>query len=92
MDKMDLLEYLQAYHKTEDEAISAYELGELFNLDKRGVRLVVTDLRANGFTVCSSHAGYWYSEDEADVSKTIRRLQAQINGTQRAVDGMRGSL
>ena len=86
---MDLLEYLQIHHKSEDNAISAFDLGQLFNLDKRGVRLVVTGLRSEGYTVCSSNKGYWYSEAEEDIEKTIRRLRAQITGTQKAIDGLR---
>lgn len=85
----NIAEYLRDYHREEDEAIKSRELRGLFNLSDRQVRLVVNDLRRNGVPICSSLEGYWYSEDEADITKTINRMEAQIDNMERSIAGLR---
>lgn len=80
--------HLKDYYTTEDNAISAGGLGELYNLTKRQVRMVVTSLRKEGFPICSSNMGYWYGKNKKDVEKTVNRLEAQITNMQKAVNGL----
>lgn len=85
----DIKDHLKQCYKTEDTAISAGDLGELYNLTKRGVRAVVTILRQEGYPICSSNNGYWYSTNLTDIEKTAKRLEAQAVNMIRAVDGLR---
>lgn len=84
----EIMCHLRAGYTTEDEAINARELGELYNLTKREIRMVVTALRKEGYPICSSNNGYWYGKNEKDVDKTVKRLEAQIANMQEAVDGL----
>ena len=90
MDKgNDLLEYLQDHHTEEINAVGARELSILFNATQRGIRALVTDLRKEGYPVCSSNSGYWYSEDPEDIEKTVARMEAQMDKMEQAVAGLK---
>ena len=90
MDKgNDLLEYLQDHHTEEINAVGARELSTLFNITQRGLRSLVTELRKEGYPVCSSNSGYWYSEDEEDIRKTVDRMEAQMEKMEQAVAGLK---
>lgn len=86
---VDVMEYLKEYHCKEAEAVKSRELGTLFNLTNRGVRNLVSKLRQDGVPVCSSNNGYWYSEDEADITRTIKRLADQVLNMRLAIDGLK---
>ena len=93
MDKgKDLIDYLQECHFEESKAVSARELSTLFNVTQRGIRLLVTELRKEGYPVCSSNSGYWYSEDPEDINKTVSRMEAQIEKMAQAVAGLKTGL
>lgn len=85
----DLIEYLQENHTEELNAVGARELSTLFNITQRGLRTLVTELRKEGYPVCSSNSGYWYSEDEEDIRKTVARMEAQMEKMEQAVTGLK---
>ena len=85
----DILETLQNWHTCEATALPGKELATRFNTTRRGVRMVVTRLRQEGYPICSSDNGYWYGKDAEDIEKTARRLESQIHGMSLAIDGLR---
>lgn len=85
----DLIEYLQENHTEENKAVGARELSILFNTTQRGIRALVTELRKEGYPVCSSNSGYWYSEDPEDIEKTVARMEAQMDKMEQAVAGLK---
>lgn len=85
----EIQEYLQEFHKSEGKAVSAGDLATLFNLTKRSLRSVITELRKEHYPICSSNYGYWYSTDQEDIDKTVRRLETQADNMNRAVEGLR---
>ena len=84
----DIVEYLAGYHSTEDTAIKARELRALFNLQDKQLRNVISVLRQNGEPICSSSNGYWYSQEPEDISKTIRRMEAQVLNMRHSIAGL----
>lgn len=89
----DVAEYLQEHHSTEENAVKSRDLCIIFNLiDNRHVRNIVTSLRQEGVPICSSSNGYWYSQDPADVKKTIRRMEGQVNNMNISIEGLRKAL
>ena len=93
MDKeMEILEYLQEFHKSEGNAVSAGELSILFNLSKRGLRAVVTALRKGCYPICSSNYGYWYSKEPEDIRKTVSRLEEQVKNMELAVTELKKAI
>lgn len=88
----DIADYLKEYHTTENYAIKGRELCTLFNLHDKQVRNIVGALRQDGYPICSSTNGYWYSENIADIEKTVRRIESQIVQMTGAVKGLRGCI
>jgi hypothetical protein len=84
----DIVEYLAEFHTTEDTAIKAKELRALFNLQDKQLRNVISVLRQNGEPICSSSNGYWYSKEPEDISKTIRRMEAQVLNMRHSIAGL----
>jgi hypothetical protein len=89
---LEVLEYLQDCCKSEDDAIKARDLCELFNLTDRQLRNVVNGLRRDGQAVCSSSHGYWYSTEPEDVWKTIRRMQGQVDDMTLSITGLKQAI
>ena len=89
---VEMLEYLKEHHTTESKALKSRDLRTLFNLTDKQVRNIVTQLRQDGEPVCSSSYGYWYSEDPADIEKTIHRLDAQVRNMNISITGLRKAL
>jgi hypothetical protein len=87
-----MLEYLKEHHTTESTAVKNRDLRLLFNLSDRQVRIVVNQLRQMGEPVCSSTYGYWYSTDPADITKTLHRLEAQMENMDISIAGLRKAL
>jgi hypothetical protein len=85
----DVLEYLKEYHNSETKAIKSRGLCELFNLQNRQVRHLVSGLRQKGSPICSSNSGYWYSEDREDIDSTINRLSDQVRNMSLTIRGLR---
>lgn len=85
---MDITEYLKDYHNTEKTAIKGRDLCVLFNLHSKQLRNVVSDLRRDGKPICSSNAGYWYSEKAEDIDCTITRLSEQVKNMSRSIEGL----
>lgn len=88
----DIADYLREYHTSEAEAIKNRELRELFNLTDRQVRRVVNELRCEGVAICSSSEGYWYSDDRADIKRTIHKMEAQICNMKCSIAGLQKAL
>ena len=88
----DIAEYLKEYHTEETHAIKNRELRELFCLTDRQVRLCVNELRREGVAICSSSEGYWYSEDTADIERTLHRMEAQIYNMKCSIAGLQKAL
>lgn len=70
-------------------AVKSGAICELFNLKKESLRAVVNCLRSDGYPVCSSCRGYWYSEKPEDIDKTLKHLEGRISGMQRAITGLK---
>lgn len=85
----EVLEYLKTTHYDESIAVKSGAMCELFNLSKESLRAVVNYLRSDGYPVCSSYRGYWYSEKPEDIDKTLKHLERRISGMQRAITGLK---
>ena len=85
----DIVDYLKAYHRAEEQAIKGKYLRSIFNLKDRQLRDVVSGLRQAGVAICSSSQGYWYSEDPTDINKTLRRLEGQIMNMNNSIKGLK---
>ena len=79
----EITEYLKDFHSTEQEAINCRELAQLYNVTSKQIRNIVSALRQDGAPICSSSAGYWYSEDRGDLLRTLNKIRSQIQNMER---------
>ena len=84
----DITEYLKEFHTTEQTAIKARELGELFNVRGKPLRDIISVLRQDAVPICSSWFGYWYSTDPKDIEKTLHQLRSRVKNINRAIAGL----
>lgn len=84
----DIVEYLKEFHTSDGKAVKARELCVLFNVHEKQLRNIVSDLRQNGESICSSTYGYWYSRDPDDISTTLSRLVGQVDNMQKVIAGL----
>lgn len=88
----EVLDYLKEEHNTERTAVKSGVICELFCIHKERIRSLVNHLRCEGYPVCSSVNGYWYSEAPADIEKTLSHLEGRVSGMNRAISGLRESM
>ena len=79
--------YLRKYSST-DHPISGKDLANHFGITDVKVREYVSDARSNGIPICSTRWGYYYSEDRAEIKKTLESLRSRIAAQERAIDGL----
>ena len=72
--KTDVLNYLKGNHRGEEQAVSSKELEQLFSLEGRSVRRIISALRQEGHPICSSQKGYYYAASQQEINETIARL------------------
>lgn len=69
-----------ALSEGENSAVSLFELIRISGLDNRSTRLLIEQLRREGFVICSSERGYYLPADADElrryVSKERRRADS----------------
>ena len=89
MDKKeDVRDYLKNNHKGKDKAVFSNELEQLFSLDGRSVRRIISELRKEGCPICSDHKGYYYAQTQQEVNKTISHLNELVTGVSNSRTGL----
>lgn len=69
--------------------ILSKEIQQHFHVDGRQVRRSVHDARCNGVPICIGDDGYYYSEDEADIRRTMLTLASRSREINEAAEGLR---
>lgn len=88
----DIVDYLKDYHTEEKNAINCGELAQLFNVTSKQVRNIISALRQDGAPICSSSYGYWYSEDRADLLRTLNKIRSQIHNMECTAKGLEDTI
>jgi transcriptional antiterminator len=88
----EIAEYLKDYHTEEKNAINCRELAQLYNVTSKQIRNIVSALRQDGAPICSSSAGYWYSEDKGDLLRTLNKIRSQIHNMECTATGLEKTL
>ena len=77
-----------ANHGTKKEPITNREIGSALNLGEYEIRKRINEARCQGFPICSSNKGYYYSEDKSDILETIQSLMHRTIAVEKAVNGL----
>ena len=65
MDKKnEVRDYLKNNHTGEDKAVFSSELEQLFSLDGRSIRRIISELRKEGCPICSDQKGYYFAQTQ----------------------------
>lgn len=82
---IQIVEYIKSHKGI---PVSSQNLSEAFGISAFQVRRLINFARSEGYPICSCNKGYYYSEDEKEIEKTIASLTHRINSIQRAIDGL----
>ncbi|MBQ5959881.1 MAG: hypothetical protein IJL53_04350 [Firmicutes bacterium] len=89
MDKKnEVRDYLKNNHAGEDKAVFSSELEQLFSLDGRSIRRIISELRKEGCPICSDQKGYYFAKTQQDINKTVSRLNELVTGVSNSRTGL----
>ena len=89
MDKKDeIRDYLKSNHTGEEKAVFSSELEQLFSLDGRSIRRIISELRKEGCPICSDQKGYYFAQTQHDINKTVSRLNELVTGVSNSRTGL----
>lgn len=89
MDRQTAIrEYLRKNHTGRENAVHSRELQRLFCLDGRTLRRKVHNLRADGVPICSDQDGYYYADTQAEINRTVGRLNTLVTKISNARTGL----
>lgn len=80
-----IVEYIKAHNGI---PVSARNLSEAFGISGFEVRRRINYARSEGCPICSCNKGYYYSENNDEIEKTIMSLSNRIGSMQRAIKGL----
>ncbi len=80
--------YLKKHHTGAGRAVHSRELEQLFSIDGRALRRCISALRQEGRPICSDSSGYYYAEKQADINRTVARLNKLLTRVSNARTGM----
>lgn len=66
--------YLRTYHVGSRKAVHSEELEKLFDIHGRTVRHAVSELRKQGYPICSDCHGYYYADNQREINRCVHRL------------------
>lgn len=87
-----LLSYLKGACPGRKYRVSGSDLERALNISGTDLRKLVNRLRRQGVPIASDRQGYFYAATAGEVYTTIRQLQQMVNGLQKAIAGLEGSL
>ena len=71
------------------QVITNDEICEATGSNPTYVRRVINELRSEGYPICSTKEGYYYSEKIEDITATIRFLTNRVSTQLEAIDGLK---
>ena len=87
-----LLSYLKGACPGRKYRVSGSDLERALRISGTDLRKLVNQLRRKGIPIASDRQGYFYAATAGEVYTTIRQLQQMVNGLQKAIAGLEGSL
>jgi hypothetical protein len=85
--------YLKKNCLGRDNSIHYKQSKELFEIHSRQMALIITELRNEGFPVCSHNVdGIWWAKDKDELLVTLNFLNSRINVLNSNVNGLKKAL
>lgn len=80
--------YIKAHSNGLKFPITSKQLSVVFEVSGTEIRRLINEARSAGDCICSCSSGYYYSEDQNDLSKTIDSLRGRISKQEQAIAGL----
>ena len=71
---------------------SAYKIAKTINVTETTVRRYINQLRSEGYPICSTQKGYYFSYKIEDITSTIDFLTNRLETQIKAIKGLRDLL
>lgn len=84
----ELVEFLKLHANGHENAIKTGELATKYKKHPSEIRRVVNAARCEGYPICAGDKGYFYSDDNVDIVKTINSLKGRCRAIEKSVDGL----
>ena len=86
---MEIIDYIPTSTRTKKKYITCKEISDMSGYSQIFIRSEINRLRSSGVPVCSSRHGYYLSDDENDICKTISSMLHRISAQERAINGLK---
>ena len=73
-----------------DNPITTRDITSALGIKGAKLRAIVNEARTCGIPICSCLRGYYYSEDEEHIHRTIDHLSRRIGKINSAIEGLSG--
>lgn len=84
-----ITEYIKAHSNGIRNPITGAKIADAMCVSGIDVRSMINKARSTGDPICSCRNGYYYSEDEDDVERTISSLYSRISKQEQAIAGLK---
>ena len=82
---MDIIEHLDASYGA---VVKAKTLRDTFGISGGTLRVLINELRCQGWPICSCSRGYYLACKPAEIEQTIKNLKGRQMKMQYAIDGL----
>jgi hypothetical protein len=83
--------YMMNNHRGKENAILGKDLKKKWG-DNRKMRMMIHDLRVNGYPICSGHEGYWFASTQDEVQNSIHYINSYIADLANIRSGLKQSI
>lgn len=68
--------------------ITAKRLSKMTGYTETFIRKLINEARSAGVPICSTQRGYYFSNDQVDISQTVKFLTRRLQTQLKAIDGL----
>ena len=83
----EIIIYIRS-HGSKKNPVTNKEISANFRIADTTVRKKINVARSEGVPICSCDSGYYYSEDKAEILKTVESLMHRTMAIDKAVSGL----
>lgn len=87
-----IISYIKENSRGHNYPISSSQISAVFQITGIEIRKRINEARCSGEPICSCSNGYFYSEKEEDIKRTIDSLQGRIMKQENAITGLKSCL
>ena len=86
--KVSYLDILPLIPAKENGFITAKTLSTRTGYTESFIRKLINQARSAGVPICSTQRGYYFSNDQVDISQTVKFLTRRLQTQLKAIDGL----